>query len=58
MTNAAFINCNCTAFTWEAGGFPSPWNIAWSVIIWKGNFNPSVTTRGVQTVTVHNGFPP
>lgn len=58
ITNARFINCNVTGIDWKAGDFPSPWDTGWSVTVWKGNFNPTVTPNGVSTVTVNNGFPP
>ena len=46
ITNALFVNNNVSAYTWGSTSFPSPWNTGWSVDIWRGSFNPTVTTRG------------
>ena len=59
ITNMSMINCDISIVRWEDDAFPNPWDTGWSVTIWKGNFNLSVSNPdNVQTVTVNNGFPP
>jgi hypothetical protein len=53
VLDTAIINCNVTSIVFENQLAPT----GNSVTIWKGNFNPTVTTNGRATVTVNNGFP-
>src|SRR5690606_23411276 len=58
ITNMQIINCDTPQIIWGPTSFPAPWNTGWSVTIWKGDFDPTVTTQGIQTITVNDGFPP
>lgn len=54
VVRTSIINCNVSLIFFETE-LSATGN---SVTIWKGDFNPTVTTNGRQTITVNNGFPP
>jgi hypothetical protein len=54
LTNMTIININTPTVDFESGLNDT----GHSVTIWRGDFNPTVTTNGQTTILNNAGFPP
>jgi hypothetical protein len=54
VMDTTIVNCNVASIVFENQLAPTGNNVT----IWRGSFNPTVTTNGRATITINNGFPP